>query len=104
MAMQERGQERVYRWWSAVWFWVILFSGCMVAGATWFVPRVAMRTDISTTIAELGAVLFVVCGVYGILRASRSGVAVERDALRVRDIWRDRVIGWSDISDVVIAK
>src|SRR5215467_13173293 len=104
MAAQDQRQAGVYRWWGAVAFWLIFFGGLTLAGVFWLVSGFAGQTDVSTTIAKLGEALFVAYCVYGVWRASRSAVVADQDALRVRDFWRTRIIAWSDITEVVVAK
>ena len=104
MAAQDREQARVYRWWGMVAFWVILYVSGILASVYWLVGGVATQTDVAATLAKLGAALLAAHSGYGIWRAGRSGVAVDPRSLRVRDIWRDKVIAWSDITDVAVAK
>src|SRR5690348_7648642 len=104
MAAQDRGQARVYRWWGMVAFWVILYISGILASAYWLVSGFATQTDVSTTLAKVGAALLAAYSGYGIWRAGRSGVAVDPRSLRVRDLWRDKVIARSDITDVAVAK
>jgi hypothetical protein len=104
MAERDSARGGVYRWWVPTALSGTLNGGCVVISVYSFAGGIVTRMDVSTAIVKVGVVLLGAYGVYGVWRAGRFGVAVDRDGLRVRDVWRDSVAAWSDITDVAIGK